>query len=80
MVIQRAGLRYLAAVAAVLLGAAGLAAVPLQSAAAATTITVNGAGTGRTFDGIGAISGGGDRKSTRLNSSHSLPSRMPSSA
>ncbi len=59
MVIQRAGLRYLAAVAAVLLGAAGLAAVPLQSAAAATTITVNGAGTGRTFDGIGAISGGG---------------------
>ena len=26
------------------------------------------------------VTGGADRKSTRLNSSHSLPSRMPSSA
>ncbi len=60
IVIQRAGLRHLTAVAAaILLGAAGVAAMPLPSAAAATTITVNGAGTGRTFDGIGAISGGG---------------------
>ena len=31
---------------------------------------------GETFD----IHGGGDRKSTRLNSSHRMPSRMPSSA
>ena len=29
---------------------------------------------------IGVVIGGGDRKSTRLNSSHSSVSRMPSSA
>jgi hypothetical protein len=47
-------------------GAAGLLAlaccvsvVPAQAAFAATTITVNGTQGGRTFDGIGAISGGG---------------------
>ena len=62
IVIQRAGLPRLAVLAvAILLGSAGaIVAVPAQPAAAATTaITVNGAGTGRTFDGIGAISGGG---------------------
>jgi hypothetical protein len=32
---------------------------PVESASAATTITVNGTLGGRTFDGIGAISGGG---------------------
>src|ERR1017187_3088442 len=62
IVIQRAGLPRLAVLAvAILLGSAGaIVAVPAQPAAAATTaITVTGAGTGRTFDGIGAISGGG---------------------
>src|SRR6202034_177683 len=46
--------------AAALLGSAFcVAAVPLTQAAAATAITVNGTSAGRTFDGIGAISGGG---------------------
>ncbi len=51
---------------AVLLAAAwGTVGLPAQSAdAATTTITVNGAQGGRTFDGIGAISGGGGN--TRL--------------
>jgi glycosyl hydrolase family 59 len=40
------------------------AAGPSQPAAAATSITVNGTAGGRTFDGIGAISGGGGN--TRL--------------
>jgi len=45
---------------AALFGAAFcLAAVPLTQAAAATAITVNGTSAGRTFDGIGAIGGGG---------------------
>lgn len=34
-------------------------AQPAQAAAAATSITVDGGQSGRTFDGIGAISGGG---------------------
>jgi hypothetical protein len=42
-----------------LLGLAWLVAVPVTPAAAATTITVNGTSAGRTFGGIGAISGGG---------------------
>jgi hypothetical protein len=46
--------------AAALLGSAFcVAAVPLTQAAAATAISVNGTSAGRTFDGIGAISGGG---------------------
>ena len=36
-----------------------LVAAPTTAHAATTAITVNGAATGRTFDGIGAISGGG---------------------
>jgi hypothetical protein len=52
--------RLTAATAAVVLGSAcALAAVPVQPAAAATAITVNGTSAGRTFGGIGAISGGG---------------------
>src|SRR3954471_9313484 len=39
--------------------AAGLSALDATPAAAATTITINGSATGRTFDGVGAISGGG---------------------
>ena len=35
---------------------------------------------GLRFDGLVVVEGGGDRKSTRLNSSHSSVSRMPSSA
>jgi len=39
---------------------AGLAlAIPVAHAATTTTITVNGTAGGRTFDGVGAISGGG---------------------
>ena len=68
MVIRRIGLRHpVVLVGAVLLGlAASIAAGPGQRAAAAatTTVTVSGTGTGRTFDGIGAISGGGGN--TRL--------------
>ncbi|MFL6125046.1 ricin-type beta-trefoil lectin domain protein [Actinophytocola sp.] len=37
-------------------GVAGIGAAPAQ---AATSITINGASGGRTFDGVGAISGGG---------------------
>jgi Glycosyl hydrolase family 59/Ricin-type beta-trefoil lectin domain/Galactocerebrosidase, C-terminal lectin domain len=48
-----------AAVAAVAVSAGCLAALPVPQAAAATAITVNGTSAGRTFDGIGAISGGG---------------------
>ena len=59
--IRLRGLRHAAVLAtAALLGSAFcLAAVPLTQAAAATAITVNGTSAGRTFDGIGAISGGG---------------------
>ena len=59
--IRLAGLRHAVVLtAAALLGSAFcLAAVPLTQAAAATAITVSGTSAGRTFDGIGAISGGG---------------------
>jgi O-glycosyl hydrolase len=42
-------------------------------ARAATTITVNGSATGRTFDGVGAISGGGGN--SRLLIDYSEPQR-----
>ena len=42
-----------------LTASAGAVAVTAGAAQAATTITVDGSATGRTFDGIGAISGGG---------------------
>ena len=35
---------------------------------------------GANLDGLVIPGGGEDRKSTRLNSSHEIPSRMPSSA
>src|SRR6185369_2431526 len=41
------------------LAAAGIVAASAGPAAAATSITVNGGSAGRTFDGVGAISGGG---------------------
>src|SRR6266516_7239380 len=44
--------------AALCLGATALTFAP-ASPAAATTITINGNAAGRTFDGVGAISGGG---------------------
>src|SRR5262245_43804099 len=44
---------------ALCLVAAAFVALPATPAAAATTITINGTATGRTFDGVGAISGGG---------------------
>ncbi|MFI5908433.1 ricin-type beta-trefoil lectin domain protein [Dactylosporangium sp. NPDC051541] len=51
--------RALAALAGVLLLAAGVLAGPAAPAHAATAVTVNGASGGRTLDGIGAVSGGG---------------------
>src|SRR5690349_8795032 len=45
--------------AALCLVATALTATPASPAAAATTITINGTAPGRTFDGVGAISGGG---------------------
>ena len=64
---HRRGLRHLVlAVLLALLGSAlatGISA-PAASAATSTTIAVNGGSSGRTFDGIGAISGGGGN--TRL--------------
>jgi len=58
--ISSARLRHALALATTaLLGLAWLAAVPVSPAAAATTITVSGTSAGRTFGGIGAISGGG---------------------
>ncbi|MEU4745903.1 galactosylceramidase, partial [Actinosynnema sp. NPDC023658] len=44
---------------AVVLAATGAAVVTAPPAQAATSITVNGGSTGRAFDGVGAISGGG---------------------
>ena len=41
------------------LAVAGALLAPAQPALAATSITVDGSGAGRTFDGVGAISGGG---------------------
>ncbi|HET9140335.1 hypothetical protein, partial [Actinophytocola sp.] len=38
---------------------AAVVAIPAPPAGAATTITINGTAAGRTFDGIGAVSGGG---------------------
>ncbi len=59
--IRSAGLaRSLAVAMAVLFAlACCLVAGPVAPASAATAITVNGTSAGRTFDGIGAISGGG---------------------
>ncbi|WP_433088651.1 ricin-type beta-trefoil lectin domain protein [Dactylosporangium sp. CA-052675] len=49
----------LAALAGVLLAAAGVVVAAAGPVAAATSITVNGSSGGRTFDGVGAVSGGG---------------------
>jgi hypothetical protein len=56
--------RRLALAAVTLLAAATTAVIGPSAAYAADSITLNGTGTGRTFDGIGAISGGGGN--TRL--------------
>src|SRR4051812_47100122 len=48
-------------------------ALRLSPALAATSITINGNDSGRTFDGIGAISGGGGN--TRLLIDYPEPSR-----
>ncbi|WP_034261579.1 ricin-type beta-trefoil lectin domain protein [Actinospica robiniae] len=47
------------ALAGLALAASGVVAAVAAPAQAATSITVNGASAGRTFDGVGAISGGG---------------------
>ncbi|MEU4744372.1 ricin-type beta-trefoil lectin domain protein [Actinosynnema sp. NPDC023658] len=46
-------------VAVVALAASGLVGVAAGPAQAATAITINGTSAGRTFDGVGAVSGGG---------------------
>src|SRR4051794_31495586 len=51
--------RVLATTAAGLLLAAGVQAVVQSPAEAATSITINGSSGGKTFDGVGAVSGGG---------------------
>lgn len=48
-----------AALAAAVLAAGGLVALTAAPAQAATSITVNGSSGGQTFDGVGAVSGGG---------------------
>jgi O-glycosyl hydrolase len=58
MYVQRASSRR-AILTALCLAAASIVVVPATPAAAATTITINGTAAGRTFDGVGAISGGG---------------------
>ena len=60
--------------AAVLL--AGLAIAAPALAATSTTITVNGTAGGRTFDGVGAISGGGGN--SRLLVDYPEPQRSQS--
>ncbi|MFI5908405.1 ricin-type beta-trefoil lectin domain protein [Dactylosporangium sp. NPDC051541] len=52
-------MRVLAALAGVVLAAAGVVVAAAGPAAAATAITVNGSSGGKTFDGVGAVSGGG---------------------
>ena len=49
----------LAAISSLSMLGAALVAAPTAAHAATTAISVNGASGGRTFDGIGAISGGG---------------------
>jgi len=49
----------LAAISSLSIAGAALVAAPAPAHAAATTVSVNGGSGGRTFDGIGAISGGG---------------------
>src|SRR3954471_20948959 len=45
--------------AAGLIALSTVAVVPAAPASAATTVTISGAAAGRTFDGVGAVSGGG---------------------
>src|SRR5947209_11517428 len=59
--------------AALVLLASLLVGVDVAQAATTTTITVNGTGGGRTFDGVGAISGGGGN--TRLLVDYPEPQR-----
>src|SRR5439155_4878917 len=55
---------------AILLSASVTSVAPAH---AATTITINGSATGRTFDGVGAISGGGGN--SRLLTDYPEPQR-----
>ena len=74
----RGSVRPLTTVTTALAATLALVALPATSAqAATTTITVNGTGTGRVFNGIGAISGGGGN--TRLLIDYPAPSSPRSS-
>jgi O-glycosyl hydrolase len=55
----RRALRRTAAIAVLVLAATSVAAVTAPPAVAATAVTIDGTSAGRTFDGVGAISGGG---------------------
>jgi hypothetical protein len=59
MFVTRVLRRRASAVALLTLAAAAAVVIPATTASAATTITINGTASGRTFDGVGAISGGG---------------------
>jgi O-glycosyl hydrolase len=62
MSLDNTGLRYrrvLAAAVAALVATVFFGTAPTPAFAATTTVAVNGGATGRTFDGVGAISGGG---------------------
>jgi O-glycosyl hydrolase len=48
-----------AVIAGLVMAAGGIVATVAQPAQAATSVTINGSSAGRTFDGVGAISGGG---------------------
>jgi hypothetical protein len=61
------------ALAGLALAASGVVAAVAAPARAATSITVNGASGGRTFDGVGAISGGGGN--SRLLTDYPEPER-----
>src|SRR5262249_7306408 len=63
----------LATLSSLALSAAALVAVPSAAHAATTSIAVDGTSGGRTFDGIGAISGGGGN--SRLLTDYPEPER-----
>lgn len=69
--------RFLALSASATAAAAGLGSTPVfAQPAVASTITLNGGGSGRTFDGIGAISGGGGNSRLLIDYSNPYQSQI----